>query len=142
MTLGERGRGLDIETHLGPGMGPIGMLAARPTARPETPFELMRGDAHARRDSQRIVGVLHGGKPTRVTLYAGPMTGNDWIIAFAAELGLEPLNETDVEALLDLAGVAAHASERLAAPLTCYLAAKAGISPTDALARARAMAEA
>ncbi len=68
------------------------------------------------------------------------MTGNDWIIAFAAELGIEPLDETDVEALLDLAGVAAHASERLAAPLTCYLVAKAGISPTDALARARAMA--
>jgi hypothetical protein len=68
------------------------------------------------------------------------MTGNDWIIAFAAELGLEPLDEADVEALLDLAGVAAHASERLAAPLTCYLAAKAEISPTDALARARAMA--
>jgi hypothetical protein len=75
-----------------------------------------------------------------MTLYAGAMTGNDWIIAFAAELGLEPLNETDVEALLDLAGVAAHASERLAAPLTCYLAAKAGIAPTDALARARMLA--
>lgn len=75
-----------------------------------------------------------------MTLYADPMTGNDWIIAFAAELGLEPLDDTDVEALLDLAGVAAHASERLAAPLTCYLAAKAGITPTDALARARTLA--
>jgi Domain of unknown function (DUF6457) len=68
------------------------------------------------------------------------MTGQEWIATFAAELGLEPLAEADVEALLDLAGVAAHASERLAAPLTCYLAAKAGISPTDALARARALA--
>jgi hypothetical protein len=77
-----------------------------------------------------------------VTLYADRMTGNDWIIAFASELGLEPLDEAEIEALLDLAGVAAHASERLAAPLTCYLAAKAGVSPTDALARARALAEA
>ncbi len=68
------------------------------------------------------------------------MTGNDWIIAFAAELGLEPLDAAEVEDLLDLAGVAAHASERLAAPLTCYLAARAGITPADALARARAMA--
>jgi hypothetical protein len=68
------------------------------------------------------------------------MTGQEWIAAFAAELGLEPLAEADVEALLDLAGVAAHASERLAAPLTCYLAAKAGISPADALARATALA--
>ncbi len=140
LTFGERRRCPDIETHLGPGVGPIGVLSARPATRPESPFELMRGDANARRDPQRIVGIVHGGKPTRVTLYAGPMTGNDWIIAFAAELGIEPLDETDVEALLDLAGVAAHASERLAAPLTCYLAAKAGISPTDALARARAMA--
>ncbi len=74
------------------------------------------------------------------TLYADRMTGNDWIIAFAAELGLEPLDAAEVEDLLDLAGVAAHASERLAAPLTCYLAARAGITPADALARARAMA--
>ena len=68
------------------------------------------------------------------------MTGNDWIIAFASDLGLEPLDEAEIEALLDLAGVAAHASERLAAPLTCYLAARAGISPVDALARARVLA--
>jgi len=121
-------------------VGTIGVLSARPATRPESPFELMRGDAHTGRDPQRIVGIFHGEKPTRVTLYAGPMTGNDWIIAFAAELGIEPLDETEVEALLDLAGVAAHASERLAAPLTCYLAAKAGVSPIDALARARAMA--
>jgi hypothetical protein len=68
------------------------------------------------------------------------MTGQEWIVTFAKELGLEPLTEADIEALLDLAGVAAHASERLAAPLTCYLAAQAGVSPADALARARALA--
>jgi len=68
------------------------------------------------------------------------MNGQEWIATFAAELGLDPLDEADVEALLDLAGVAAHASERLAAPLTCYLVAKAGISPSDALARARILA--
>ena len=54
------------------------------------------------------------------------MTGNEWIRAFAEQLGVEPLSEADVEALLDLAGVAAHASERLAAPLTCYLVGRAG----------------
>ena len=75
-----------------------------------------------------------------MALYAADMTGQEWITAFAAELGLEPLDDADVEALLDLAGVAAHASERLAAPLTCYLAARAGISPADALTRARALA--
>jgi hypothetical protein len=68
------------------------------------------------------------------------MTGSDWILKFAEELGTEPLTEAEVEALLDLAGVAAHASERLAAPLTCYLAARAGISPVDALATANRLA--
>jgi hypothetical protein len=68
------------------------------------------------------------------------MTGNEWIATFAAELGVEPLTEADVEALLDLAGVAAHASERLAAPLTCFLVARAGIAPVEALALARRLA--
>ncbi len=68
------------------------------------------------------------------------MTGNEWIRAFAEQLGIEPLSEADVEALLDLAGVAAHASERLAAPLTCYLVGRAGVAPADALATAQAMA--
>jgi hypothetical protein len=68
------------------------------------------------------------------------MTGNEWIAVFAAELGVEPLAEADVDALLDLAGVAAHASERLAAPLTCFLVARAGIAPVEALALARRLA--
>ena len=68
------------------------------------------------------------------------MTGNEWIRAFAEQLGIEPLSEADVEALLDLAGVAAHASERLAAPLTCYLVGRAGVAPAEALATAQAMA--
>jgi hypothetical protein len=67
------------------------------------------------------------------------VTGNEWIRAFAEQLGIEPLSEADVEALLDLAGVAAHASERLAAPLTCFLVGRAGVAPADALATARAM---
>jgi len=68
------------------------------------------------------------------------MTGDEWIRAFAEELGLEPIGEEDVEALLDLAGVAAHHSERLAAPLTCYLVGRAGVAPADALATARRLA--
>ena len=39
----------------------------------------------------------------------------------------------------DLAGVAAHASERLAAPLTCFLVGRAGMAPDEALARANRM---
>lgn len=70
------------------------------------------------------------------------MTGAEWIAAFAAELGVSPLGEAEIEALLDLAGVAAHASERLAAPLTCYLVGQAGMAPTEALALARRMVDA
>ena len=70
------------------------------------------------------------------------MTGAEWITAFAAELGVTPLADAEVEALLDLAGVAAHASERLAAPLTCYLVGKAGVAPAEALALARRMVDA
>ena len=39
----------------------------------------------------------------------------------------------EIDALLDIAGEAAHASERQAAPLTCWLVAKAGLDPFEAL---------
>ncbi len=59
-----------------------------------------------------------------------------WIERFAADLGLEPPSPAEVEALLALAAHAAHASHRQAAPVACWLAAKAGLSPAEALARA------
>jgi hypothetical protein len=55
-------------------------------------------------------------------------TGREWIAAFAQRLGVEPPDEATVEALLDLAGVAAHASERIAAPIACWLVGRAGIT--------------
>lgn len=64
-----------------------------------------------------------------------------WTDRFAAELGVAPLTDEDVDALLGLAGVAAHAAERTAAPLSCWLAARAGVPPADALARAQALAD-
>lgn len=121
-------------------MSTIGVLPTRSTARTEPPFEFGYSNDDTRRHSQSVLSSVHHPSLGVVALYAAAMNGQEWIATFAAELGLEPLDETDVEALLDLAGVAAHASERLAAPLTCYLAAKAGISPSDALARARILA--
>ena len=47
---------------------------------------------------------------------------------------MEPPSDAEIEQLLDLAGVAAHSSERIAAPLTCWLAARADLAPADALA--------
>ncbi len=68
------------------------------------------------------------------------MTGTEWITAFAERLGVAALDDETIEALLELASVAAHSSERLAAPLTCHLVGIAGVSPAEGLAVARALA--
>ena len=64
-----------------------------------------------------------------------------WLDRYTAALGSPPITDEDVETLLALAGVAAHASERKAAPVTCYLAARSGVSILDALAIARRLAD-
>ena len=68
------------------------------------------------------------------------MNAQDWLSAYAAELGTAAPTEAQLEALLALAGLAAHASERRAAPVACWIAAKAGVAPEAALARARTIA--
>ena len=67
------------------------------------------------------------------------MTADEWLAAFAAAAGVEPPTAGEIATLLDLAGHAAHASERTAAPITCWLAATAGLSPGDALALAESL---
>jgi hypothetical protein len=57
----------------------------------------------------------------------------EWIAAFAARLGVEPPAPEVVDTLLELAGVAAHASERTAAPIACWLVGRAGVAPETAL---------
>ncbi|HEY7106105.1 MAG TPA: DUF6457 domain-containing protein [Acidimicrobiia bacterium] len=68
------------------------------------------------------------------------MTVDEWITAYAAALGIARPSDEDVEHLLDLAGIAAHASDRTAAPVSCWLAARAGVEPSVALALARDVA--
>lgn len=68
------------------------------------------------------------------------MTGKEWIRELATRLNVEPPSEETVSALLELAGVAAHSSERTAAPIACYLVAKAGVDPEKALRLARPIA--
>ncbi len=46
---------------------------------------------------------------------------DDWLLALADEVGFDPA-DVDVEAVLDLAGDAAHNVVRPAAPLTTYVA--------------------
>ena len=67
---------------------------------------------------------------------------HDWLAGFAAEIGVDPPTQEELETLLELAGVAAHASERPSAPLTCWLAARAGLDPAAALAVGKRLAAA
>jgi hypothetical protein len=60
------------------------------------------------------------------------MTGHEWVERFAVALGVDAPDEATVDALLDIAGVAAHASERTAAPIACWLIGRAGISVDEA----------
>jgi len=64
-----------------------------------------------------------------------------WLDRYAAALGTARVSDEDLEALLALSAVAAHASERTAAPISCYLVARSGLPIADALASARQLAE-
>ena len=68
------------------------------------------------------------------------MNTAEWVTAYAAAAGISPPSQDDIDTLLQLAGVAAHASERTAAPITCWIAAMAGLGPARALALAESMA--
>lgn len=62
-----------------------------------------------------------------------------WLEAFAAELGVDPPTGDEVRDLLSLAGVAARGSARQAAPVACWLAARAGSEPSAALSAANSV---
>jgi hypothetical protein len=67
------------------------------------------------------------------------MEARTWLARVAGAAQGQLLSDEDIDALLDLASVAAHASERIAAPLTCWVAAAAGLTPAEALALARSL---
>jgi len=61
----------------------------------------------------------------------------DWLAAYAERLGVAAPTQDELTAVLDLAGEAAHSSQRIAAPVACWLAAKAGVGLEEALALAK-----
>lgn len=80
-------------------------------------------------------------RPTRESI---PLT--QWFETLGGILGPSGgpgLSEEEQAALLDIARIAAHDSERIAAPLTTFLAgvAYAGLSTTERAAALRALAE-
>jgi hypothetical protein len=68
------------------------------------------------------------------------MTADEWLREVARRLGTEPPSTRDVDDVLALAALAAHASERQAAPVTCWLAARSGRQISDCLAIVREVA--
>ncbi len=67
------------------------------------------------------------------------MTAEEWIAAFSERLGVAPPDDQTVETLLGIAGVAAHASERTAAPIACFLIGRAGVDVSEAATVAAAI---
>lgn len=54
------------------------------------------------------------------------MKPEEWVQGFADKLGQPVPSEDEFNAILDLAAVAAHSSERTAAPVAAWLAGRSG----------------
>ncbi len=65
------------------------------------------------------------------------MNAKQWIDTYAERLGTSAPSPEDFSLILNLAGEAAHASERVAAPVACWVAARAGVDLVQALEAAR-----
>ena len=65
------------------------------------------------------------------------MDARTWLARFTEGAHGQPLSDEDIDAVLELASVATHASERIAAPLTCWVAASAGLTAAEAVTLAR-----
>ncbi len=68
------------------------------------------------------------------------VTRDEWIAAFAREAGVSGPSVDEIRELLELAGTAAHASERTAAPLACWIAGRSDLSLTELRAAAERVA--
>jgi hypothetical protein len=70
-----------------------------------------------------------------------PREVTEWCRRFATTAGIDPPTDNEIDDLLALAAIAAHASARQAAPITCWLAARAAMSLDAALAAARSLSD-
>ena len=68
------------------------------------------------------------------------MTAAEWIQQFCAEIGMPAPTEEETDAILRLAAVAAHASERVAAPIACWLGGASGKPIAELQAAAEGLA--
>lgn len=64
------------------------------------------------------------------------MNAREWIDAYAAELGTDAPTADEIKRILDIAAVAAHSSERIAAPVACWVGGRTGATLEDLQAAA------
>jgi hypothetical protein len=69
------------------------------------------------------------------------MTADEWIAAFASDVGARAPDEETTAELLELAATAAHSSERIAAPIACYIAGVTGAPVSELRAIADGIGE-
>jgi Domain of unknown function (DUF6457) len=67
------------------------------------------------------------------------VNAKEWLAEYAARLGTDPPAAEEFAAILELAGAAAHSSERVAAPAATWVAARSGRPLEEALAIAKAI---
>jgi hypothetical protein len=65
------------------------------------------------------------------------MTASEFLNAFAAEVGGPIPTPAELDVLLELASIAAHGSERVAAPLSCWIGGASGRPVSELLAAAQ-----
>ena len=65
------------------------------------------------------------------------LTAEEWLERFASELGQDAPSREQVDRLLELAAEAAHSSERIAAPVACWIGARSGRPISELLEAAR-----
>lgn len=92
----------------------------------------------------RILDVLPNSQPRQErrrkhVSKLGAVTRDEWIASFAREAGVQRPSVQEIRELLELAGSAAHASERTAAPLACWIAGRSDLSLTQLRAAAERM---
>jgi hypothetical protein len=68
------------------------------------------------------------------------MTAQEFLEAFSEQVGLPPPSAEEFDALLEVAAIAAHGSERIAAPLACWMGGASGMPAAELLAAARRVA--
>ncbi len=59
------------------------------------------------------------------------MDPQQWVRTLATALDVDAPTADEIEDLLSLAGTAAHTAERWVAPISCWLLARADVTPSD-----------